>query len=61
MNKSDRERKILYDITYIWNLKYSKLVNKREKVGGYRGGGGERGEAIKAWGEKSWGHIKSCV
>ena len=23
-NKLDRERQILYDITYIWNLKYDK-------------------------------------
>ena len=68
MNKSDRERKLLYDITYIWNLKYSKLVNitkknqkHREQASGYQWGEGERGEAIKAWGEKSWGHIKSCV
>ena len=43
-NRSDRERKILYDITYMWNLK-SKLVNitkkkqthrQREQTGSYR-------------------------
>ena len=31
-NKSDRERQILYDITYMWNLKkYNKLVNITKK------------------------------
>ena len=30
-NKSDRERQTLYDITYIWNLKYNKLVNITKK------------------------------
>ena len=25
-NTSDRERQILYDITYMWNLKYNKNV-----------------------------------
>ena len=44
-NKSDRERQILYDIIYIWNLKkYNKLVNitkkqthrYREQTSGYQ-------------------------
>ena len=31
-NKSDRERQMLYDITYMCNLKkYNKLVNKAKK------------------------------
>ena len=31
-NKSDRERHILYDITYMWNLKqYNRLVNTTKK------------------------------
>ena len=39
-NKSDRERQILYDITYMWNLKnttkkekqkYNKLMNITKK------------------------------
>ena len=29
-NKSDNERQILYNITYMWNLK-NKLVNKTKK------------------------------
>ena len=29
-NKSDRERQILYDIIYVWNIK-NKLVNITEK------------------------------
>ena len=36
-NKSDRERHILYDITYMWNLK-NKLVSitKRKQTHRYR-------------------------
>ena len=30
-NKSDRERQILYDITYVESKKYSKLVNITKK------------------------------
>ena len=30
-NKSDREKQILYDITYMWNLK-----NKKKKTGEYK-------------------------
>ena len=31
-NKSNRERRILYDITYMWNLKqYNRLVNITKK------------------------------
>ena len=39
-NKSDRERQILYDITYMWNLKkYNKLMNitKQKQTHRYRG------------------------
>ena len=48
-NKSDRERQILYDITYMRNLKkYDKLANitkkqihrYREQTTGYQLGGG---------------------
>ena len=52
-NKSDRERQILDDITYMWNLKHNKLVNKtkgkqthrhREQTSGYQWGeGGGKG------------------
>ena len=38
-NKSDRERKIFYDITHTWNLKkYNKLVNitKKKQTHRYR-------------------------
>ena len=48
-SKSDRERQILYDITYMWNpKKYNKLVNitkmkqthrYREQTSGYQSGG----------------------
>ena len=49
-NKSDRERQIVYDITYMWNLK-NNLVNitkkkqthrHREQTSGYQGGEGSR-------------------
>ena len=53
LNKSDRERQILYDVTYMWHLKkYNKLVNitkqkqthrSREQASGYQWGEG-RGE-----------------
>ena len=35
---SERERQILYDITYTWNLKYSKLMNitKKKQTHRYR-------------------------
>ena len=31
-NKSDRERQILYDITYMWNVKYdtNELIYERK-------------------------------
>ena len=28
-NKSDRERNIPYDFTYMWNLKKKKLINEQ--------------------------------
>ena len=71
--KSVREIKILYDITYMWNLKkYNKLVNKtkkkqtqryRERTSGYQWGEG-RGEGTiqDRWGKVLlWDHMKSCV
>ena len=49
-NKPDKERQILYDITYMWNLKkYNKLLNLtkkkwthryREQISGYHCGVG---------------------
>ena len=33
-NKSDRERQILYDLTYMWNLQ-GKKVAYREQIGGW--------------------------
>ena len=54
-NKSDRERQILYDFTYMWNLKKKKRTNiikqkqshrclryRENKCGCQRGGGEER-------------------
>lgn len=43
---SDRERQILYDITYIWNLKKPNF--KKEWNGGYEGGEslGNRGDVV---------------
>ena len=47
-NKSDRETQILYDVTYMWNVKKpKKLVNVtkkqthryREQISGYQWGG----------------------
>jgi len=54
---SDRERQILYDITYVESLNNNKLVNKtkkkqthryREQTNSYQwgGGGGEEGGTI---------------
>ena len=48
-NKSDRERQILYDITYLWNLKKNQLMNVtknkytyryRKQTSSYQGGEG---------------------
>ena len=39
LNKSDRERQILYDISYMWkSKKYNKLVNisKKKQTHRYR-------------------------
>ena len=37
-SKSDRERQILYGVTYIWNLKNNQIVNiaKQKQTHGYR-------------------------
>ena len=32
-NKSDRERQILYDFTYMWNLKKTKQTCKHNQTG----------------------------
>ena len=32
-SKSERERQILYDITYIWNLKNKKKIGSEEPMG----------------------------
>ena len=45
-NKSDRERQILYDLSYMWNLnknKKAKLID-REQIGGYQRWGIEGGQ-----------------
>ena len=31
-SKSERERQIPYDITYMWNLKYDKLTMKHKET-----------------------------
>ena len=49
-NKSYRERQILYDLTYMWNLKKQNPKNQphryREQISGCQrcGGGGEMGK-----------------
>ena len=60
-NKLDKERQILYDITCMLNLKYTKTseYNKkeahrsRERTSGYRWGDGRRGQ-IKGKGIKRY-------
>ena len=48
--KSERERQILYDITYMWNLKYdtNELIYEthrhRKQTYGYQRGKGGRGK-----------------
>ena len=49
-NKSDRERQILYEINYMWNLKkYNKLVNitKNKQTYRYR----EQTSGYQLWGQ----------
>ena len=36
LNKSDRERQILYGITYLESKKYNKLVNKTKRMQTHR-------------------------
>ena len=57
-SKSDRERQILYDFTYMWNLKNNKWANitrqkqtyrYREQKGGCHRGGEKRNR---------WGRLK---
>ena len=50
-SKSERERQIPYDITYIWNLKYgtnepnrNKLTDIENRLVGAKAGGGGEGE-----------------
>ena len=56
--KSEREREILYDIIYIWNLKYGtdnlatkqKLTHRhREETCGCQGGGMMEWERLEVW------------
>ena len=60
-NKSDRERQISYDITYIRDLKKTqtkenknKLTKYREQSGGYRNGKGKMDEKKPLSGEGWW-------
>ena len=57
-NKSDRERQIIYDIMYMWNLNYStnEHITKqkehhkcREQNGGCQGCGGVRRARLGVW------------
>ena len=36
LSKSERERQIPYDITYMWNLKYDKLTMKHKETHRHR-------------------------
>ena len=55
--KSERERQIPYDITYMWNLKYDtnettkqkQTHGHREKTGGCQGGGGWGKDGVGGW------------
>ena len=49
--KWDRERQIMYDFTYMWNLKkQNKWTNISKQTGGCQRGGG-LGTAWNRWGE----------
>ena len=57
--KSEREREIPYDITYIWNLKYgtNEPIYKTKTDHGHgeqtcvcQGGGGSKGDGPGVWG-----------
>ena len=52
-NKSDRERQILYDLSYKWNPKKPKLIEKEIRFvvtrgGEEKGGTGEIGQEVYA-------------
>ena len=53
--KSERERQIVYDLTYMWNLKSkqtNKLMDPRKQIGGYQRKSGElneMGEGVKKY------------
>ena len=57
-SKSERERQIPYDITYIWNLIYGtnepfhrkENHGLREQTCGYRGGRGREWDGLGIWG-----------
>ena len=53
-NKSDRERQILYDLTYMWNLrKKKKLIEKEIRFVAIRGrDGGGGGKELEKGGQK---------
>ena len=59
LNKSESERQITYDITYVWNLKYGTNVpiykteidhGHREQICGYHGGEGRKWDRQGLWG-----------
>ena len=57
-SKSEKERQIPYDITYMWNLKYNtneqtyetKTDSDREQTCGCQGGGEWGKEGLGVWG-----------
>ena len=51
-NKSDRERQILHDLTYMWNLKKAKLIKTESRVVVTRGWGK---------GDEKWGDVGQRV
>ena len=56
-SKSDRERQMPYDITYIWNLKYNTNISTKQKqthghrehTGSYQEKGGWGREGLGVW------------
>ena len=55
LSKSERERQIPYDITYMWNLKYDTnepiyKTGHREQAGGCQGEGGWGKDGVGGWG-----------
>ena len=56
-SKSERERQIPYDITYMWNLKYgtnepiykAEIHRDREQICGFQGLGGRERGGLGVW------------